>query len=77
MTFVVGGEEAGNLFIKSGIRVLGKLYQVGRYQEASLDATHDICCGWGHIEARCALPGRPGCALCAQGHRTGEHQCSV
>ena len=77
VTFAVKGDEMARRILKDGVMLLGLHYRVERYLEARPDAMCGICCGWGHIEATCAYPTLPRCALCAAGHRTSEHKCDV
>lgn len=77
VTFAVKREEMARKILKEGVMLLGLHYRVERYLEARPDAMCGICCGWGDIEATCAYPTLPRCALCAAGHRKSEHRCDV
>ena len=63
--------------IRNELRVMGRLHRVEAYEEARPDALCGNCCGWGHIEARCAHLRKPRSALYAEEHRTEHHKCPV
>lgn len=77
VTFVVRGQGTAERLIKSGLRVLGKQYQVEAFIEARPDTICGACSGWGHGEHNCAFSETPKCALCAGPHRTDSHRCST
>lgn len=72
VTFVVHGQPMADRIIKSGIRVLGRQYQVEAFIEARPDTICGACSGWGHGEHNCAFSSIPRCALCAEQHRTAD-----
>ena len=77
VTFVVRCQGTAERLIKSGLRVLGKQYQVEAFIEARPDTICGACSGWGHGEHNCAFFETPKCALCTGPHRTDSHWCST
>ena len=77
VTFVGRGQPMADHIIRSGIRVLGRQYQVETFIEARPDTICSACSGWGHGEHKCAFSSMPRCALCAEQHCTADHRCPV
>lgn len=76
-SFIVKGEQVADRTIRGGLRILSRHHRVEAVQEARAGSICGICSGWGHGEHNCAFPKFPRRALCAAGHRTGEHKCDV
>lgn len=77
VTFVIRGNDMAAKFIKSGVRICGRIHETVEFVELGPDTQCQACSGWGHLESNCAFPGNPRCSLCAGGHRTENHACSV
>ena len=76
MAAVLGEATFGRL-CKSGVRPLGRRYEVDAFEEALRpDAFCSRCSGWKHIGPHCFAAG-PRCALCAKDHLTTDHRCPV
>lgn len=77
VSFVVKGERVGARLIQQGISLARRTHRVDRYLEARPDSLCANCSTWGHLEAQCAFPRSPRCALCTQAHHTADHACPV
>ena len=71
---VLGDATFGRV-CKAGVHLFGRRYEAEAFEEARPDAFYSRCCRWGHIAPHCSES--PRCALCAEGHTTHDHQCSV
>ena len=71
------GEATYGRLCKSGVRLLGRRYEVDTFEEARrLDAFCSRCSGWKHIAPHC-LAAAPKCALCARDHLMTDRDCPV
>ena len=69
-------EEVFNQLCKRGIRLPGGRYEVDAFEEERPDALCLRCGEWGHVTPHCEAKD-PRCAICAKGHATKDHRCSV
>ena len=69
------GEETFNRLHKSGLRLLGRRYEIEAFEEARPDAMGGRCCGWCLIAAHCSREAR--CALCVGERRTDQYKYRV
>jgi hypothetical protein len=77
VVFAVRREDTANRLLKEGVRICGNCFTVERYQEEWLDVQCSNCMKWGHIDSKCISQTKTKCNLCAEKHRTDQHQCQV
>jgi hypothetical protein len=73
----VKGRKAAGELTQHKAMIGGIRYTVDRYIAAGPDSMCEICCGWGHLQSKCAMPTMPRCAYCAGKHKTDAHQCPM
>ena len=69
-------EEVFNQLCKRGVRLPGGRHEVDAFEEERPDALYLRCGEWGHVTPHCEAK-NPKCAICAAGHATRDHRCSV
>jgi hypothetical protein len=77
VVFAVQGEDTAHRLLKEGVRVCRNRFTVERYQEEWPDVQCSNCTKWGHINSKCDSQTKTKCNLCAEKHRTDQHQCQV
>jgi hypothetical protein len=77
VVFAVRGEDTARRPLKDEVRICGNRFTVERYQEERPDTQCSNCAKWGHVDSKCDSPARVKCNLCAEKHRTDQHQCQV
>jgi len=75
VVFVVKRSKVAQSSVKKGIKAAGVWYQVETYTNDGPDSRCELCCGWGHIETKCAS--EPKCGYCSGHHWTCDQKYNV
>ena len=74
VVLAVADEDTFRLIRKGGLRLRGRRYEVGSYEEVRSVVGGGHCCEWGHIEPQCPRTAAR-CGWCVEGHTTKDHRC--